>query len=376
MLMAMCSQLGTSHSWTPTQCHLNAPTKTFQKAKTTHSMPPEKKEIFKSLESWVSERVLPLAKPVEECWQPHDFLPNSTLPSDEFIDQVNDLRDRTAGLPDEYLAVLVGNMITEEALPTYQSYLNNMDGGVADETGASNNPWAIWSRSWTAEENRHGDLLKTYLYLTGRVDMQMVEKTIQYLIGAGMDIGTENNPYMGFVYTSFQERATFVSDGCLARLARERGDRVLSCICGTIAADEKRHEIAYERIVEKLLEVDPTETMIAISKILSGHITMPGHLMHDGRDPHLFSHFSAVAQRIGVYTVSDYINNLEFLIRQWRLEKIEGLTSEGKHAQEVVCGHVARIRRLQERADERVQKMRPTFSWISNKKKVLMFEKS
>lgn len=174
---------------------------------------------------------------------------------------------------------------------------------------------------------------------------------------------------MGFVYTSFQERATFVSDGCLARLAKERGDPVLSCICGTIAADEKRHEIAYERMVEKLLEVDPTETMIAISKILSGHITMPGHLMHDGQDPHLFSHFSAVAQRIGVYTVSDYINNLEFLIRQWKLEKIEGLTSEGKHAQEVVCRHVPRIRRLQERADERVQKMRPTFSWIFNKKK-------
>lgn len=185
--MAMCSQLGTSHSWTPTQSHLNAPTKTFQKAKTTHSMPPEKKEIFKSLESWVSERVLPLAKPVEECWQPHDFLPNSTLPSDEFIDQVNDLRVRTAELPDDYLAVLVGNMITEEALPTYQSYFNKAD-GIGDETGASNNPWAIWSRSWTSEENRHGDLLKTYLYLSGRVDMQMVEKTIQYLIGAGMVI--------------------------------------------------------------------------------------------------------------------------------------------------------------------------------------------
>jgi acyl-[acyl-carrier-protein] desaturase len=89
--------------------------------------------------------------------------------------------------------------------------------------------------------------------------------------------------------------------------------------------------------------------------------------MHDGRDPHLFGHFSAVAQRIGVYTVSDYIDSLEFLIGRWRLEKIEGLTSEGKHAQELVCGLAPKIRRLQERADERVKKMKPKFSWIFNK---------
>ncbi|KAK2390546.1 Plant stearoyl-acyl-carrier-protein desaturase family protein [Trifolium repens] len=176
------------------------------------------------------------------------------------------------------------------------------------------NPWAVWTRSWTAEENRHGDLLKTYLYLSGRVDMFMVEKTIQYLIGAGMDIATGNSPYKAFVYASFQERATFLSDGSMARLAKERGDPALALICGTIAADEKRHEIAYERIVEKLLEVDPTETMTAIAEMLSNNITMPGHLMHDGRDPHLFGHFSAVAQRIGVRFFTTNKPSKEWLI--------------------------------------------------------------
>ncbi|CAM8910979.1 hypothetical protein QQ045_032876 [Rhodiola kirilowii] len=62
-------------------------------------------------------------------------------------------------------------------------------------------------------EKRHGDLLNNYLYLTGRVDMRQFEKTIQYLIGSGMDPKTENNPYLGFIYTSFQERATFISHG-------------------------------------------------------------------------------------------------------------------------------------------------------------------
>ncbi len=40
--------------------------------------------------------------------------------------------------------------------------------------------------------------------------MKAVEVTIQHLVGSGMDPKTENNPYLGFVYTSFQERATKV----------------------------------------------------------------------------------------------------------------------------------------------------------------------
>jgi len=148
-------------------------------------MPPEKLEIFKSLENWASESVLPLLKPVEQCWQPQNFLPDPSLPFDEFTDQVKVLRDRTKDLPDEYFVVLVGDMVTEDALPTYQSMINGLD-GVGDEIGASPSPWAVWTRAWTAEENRHGDLLRTYLYLSGRVDMEMIEKTVQYLIGAGM----------------------------------------------------------------------------------------------------------------------------------------------------------------------------------------------
>ncbi|XP_059630562.1 stearoyl-[acyl-carrier-protein] 9-desaturase 6, chloroplastic-like [Cornus florida] len=334
----------------------------------THSMPPEKVEVFKSLENWATQCVLPLLKPVDHCWQPQDFLPDPSQPFDAFAEEVRALRERTAGLPDDYFVVLVGDMITEDALPTYQTMINTLD-GVRDETGASPNPWAVWTRAWTAEENRHGDLLRTYLYLSGRVDMLMIERTVQYLIGAGMDPGTENNPYLGFVYTSFQERATFVSHGNTARLAKEGGDPVLARICGSIASDEKRHENAYAKIVEKLLEVDPTSGMMAIADMMRKKITMPAHLMHDGRDPLLFDHFSAVAQRLGVYTAHDYADILEFLIGRWRLEKMEGLTAEGRHAQEFVCGLAPRIRKLHERADERARKMEPRvrFSWIFDK---------
>ncbi|XWS52569.1 hypothetical protein CRYUN_Cryun11dG0082100 [Craigia yunnanensis] len=146
---------------------------------------------------WVENNILPLLKPVEKSWQPQDFLPDTA--SDGFDEQVKELRKRAKEIPDDYFVSLVGEMITEKALPTYQTLLNTLD-GVRDETGASLTSWAIWTRAWTAEENRHGDLLNKYLYLSGRVDMREVEKTIQYLIGSGMYPGIEKNPYLFHLY--------------------------------------------------------------------------------------------------------------------------------------------------------------------------------
>ncbi|XP_010271618.1 PREDICTED: stearoyl-[acyl-carrier-protein] 9-desaturase, chloroplastic-like [Nelumbo nucifera] len=328
----------------------------------THSMPPEKIEIFKSMEDWAEKNILVHLKPVEKSWQPQDFLPDSS--SEGFYEQVKALRERSREIPDDYLVVMVGDMITEEALPTYQTFLNSLD-GVRDETGASPTSWAVWIREWTAEENRHGDLLNKYLYLTGRVDMKQIEKTIQYLIGSGMNIRTENNPYLGFIYTSFQERATFISHGNTARLAKKHGDLKLAQICGTIAADEKRHETAYTNIVGKLFEIDPEGSVLALENMMRKKILMPAHLMYDGRDDNLFDHFSAVAQRLGVYTAKDYADILEFLVSRWNVEKLTGLSGEGKKAQDYVCGLAPKIRRLDERVQCRAkQALSLPFSWV------------
>jgi len=334
-----------------------------------HSMPPEKVEIFKSLEVWAEKNILIHLKPVEKSWQPQDFLPDSS--SEGFIEQVIELRERSQELPDDYLVCLLGDMITEEALPTYQTMLNTFD-GVRDESGASPTSWATWIRMWTAEENRHGDLLHQYLYLCGRVDMRQIEKTIQYLIGFGMHPGIENSPYLGFLYTSFQERATFISHANTAKFAKGYGDLKLAQICGTIAADEKRHETAYTKIVEKLFEIDPDTTMIAFEDMMRKKVTMPAHLMYDGQDGNLFDHFSSVAQRLGVYTAGDYADILEFLIKRWNVKKIGGLSSKGRKAQDYVCKLASRIRKLDERAQERAKQGGTcAFSWIFNKEVLL-----
>jgi acyl-[acyl-carrier-protein] desaturase len=89
------------------------------------------------------------------------------------------------------------------------------------------NGWSKWIRQWTSEENRHGDLLNKYLYLSGRVNMREVEMTTQHLISDGFDIGTEEIPKK-FVYTSFQELATYVSHNRVAQMAKKYGDNKLS----------------------------------------------------------------------------------------------------------------------------------------------------
>jgi len=160
-----------------------------------------------------------------QCWQPTDFLPDMTR--EDAFDEIKLLRERAANIPDSVITSLVGNMITEEALPSYQAYFNLLKGVNENGNLASNNGWVRWSRAWTAEENRHGDLLNKYLWLSGRTDMKAVEQTIHQLIHSGFDPQTEQDPYQGIVYTSFQERATKISHVNTGKLADKAGDDAL-----------------------------------------------------------------------------------------------------------------------------------------------------
>ena len=198
-------------------------------------------EVMRAMTDFISESVEKFLKPIETNWQPSDFLPD-TSDQEGFIDQVKELRGAAQGLSYDLLTVLVGDTITEEALPSYESWLSRLE-GIHEEP--ETNPWKVWVRSWTAEENRHGDLLNKYLYLSGRVNMQEFERSTQYLIADGFNIETGQDPYRNFIYTSFQELATNISHRRVASLAKQQGDSLLSKINGVIAADEMRHAKAY-----------------------------------------------------------------------------------------------------------------------------------
>jgi acyl-[acyl-carrier-protein] desaturase len=274
-----------------------------------------------------------------------------------------------AQVPDELLVVLIGDMVTEEALPTYQTLLNTFE-GCDDPTGTTDTAWARWSRGWTSEENRHGDLLNKYLYLGGRCDMRSIEVTIQHLITSGFNPGAEKDPYRGFVYTSFQERATKVSHGNVGKLAKKSGDTNLQRICAKIAGDEGRHEKAYQTFVEEILKRDPDGLLAVFGDMMRGQIVMPAELMTDGKDPDLYENFSNVAQGLGVYTALDYAEIIDHLVKTWDLENLEGLSSDGEKERDYLCKLPRRYTKLAERAMNKSKKISDddvpvkSFNWI------------
>ena len=318
-------------------------------------------EVMKFVGQKIDTFVDEFLKPIETNWQPSDFLPDAT--NENFISEVKNLQQNAKELPYDYIAVLIGDTITEEALPTYESWLIDVVG--VDQVNEPNG-WAKWVRGWTAEENRHGDLLNKFLYLSGRVNMRAMETSTQYLIADGFDIGTGRDPYRNFVYTSFQELATNISHRRTATLAKQFGNTQLSKICGVIASDEMRHAKAYKTFISHILEIDPSEMILAFEDMMKKKIVMPAHFLRETgvKIGQTFSHFSDAAQRLGVYTTNDYIEIMESLLDEWKIGNVQNLNDAGERARDYLMALPARLRRVAERS--KIPTLEYEFSWIAS----------
>jgi acyl-[acyl-carrier-protein] desaturase len=319
-------------------------------------------EVMRFLAQKIDTIIADFLKDINTNWQPADLLPNSN--TENFMQEIKELRLQCSELPYDYLVVLVGDIITEEALPTYQSWLLDVDGISQQEPQG----WSKWVRMWSAEENRHGDLLNKYIYLSGRVNMRQMEISTQYLIADGVDIGTGQDPYKNFVYTSFQELATNVSHRRTATLAKQFGSDKLAKICGVIAADEARHAAAYKSFVSKIFEVDPSEMMMAFEDMMRKKIVMPAHFLRQAGEKigAAFTHFSDAAQRLGVYTSIDYTNILESLIKEWNIGNITGLNDSGERARDYLMLLPERFRKIAGRSSK--APLEYQFNWIHSSK--------
>ncbi|WKD85176.1 Putative acyl-[acyl-carrier-protein] desaturase DesA1 [Polaribacter huanghezhanensis] len=304
-----------------------------------------RREVMLNLEKSIDTFVDKFLITPEKIWQPTDFLPNSQ--KDSFIDEVKEIQELSKELDDDFWVVLVGDTITEEALPTYESWLLDIE-GVSQQP---DNGWAKWIRAWTSEENRHGDVLNKYLYLSGRVNMREVEITTQHLIADGFDIGTASDPYKNFIYTSFQELATYISHNNVAKIARKKGHKALAKMSKIIAGDEMRHHIAYSEFVKEIFKIDPSEMMLAFQHMMKYKIVMPAlHLRESfGAKGGLFDQFSTIAQRVGVYTGFDYVDILQKLNTTWEIDKITNLTPEAEKARDWLLKLPERMYRITER---------------------------
>ena len=318
-------------------------------------------EVLRGLSSVVGDN-LNLLLPPKDAWQPTDYLPD--FGADDWRDQLEAFRGPAAELSDELLVVLVGDMVTEEALPNYAVSLNLL---AEDPTGTANDAWAVWLRGWTAEENRHGDLLNAFLRLTGRVDMRAIEVTVHNLINGGFNPRAYPNPYAGLIYTSFQERATKISHMNVGRLAQKNGDTHLGKICKRIAGDESRHEAFYTRMMGEVMERDPATGVVIFRDMLRRIIAMPGALMDDGRSTDLFDDFAAVAQRTKIYTVFDYASIVRHLVATWKVPSL-AVCGKAAQAQDFLCKQAERLEALAEMITEAAERRPPAkFAWIHNR---------
>ena len=316
-------------------------------------------EVMQTIEQSMDELLGKYLKPIEDNWQPSDLLPDSKEPG--FFEEIEEIQALAKEMSHDLFAVLIGDTVTEEALPTYEAWLMDIE-GIDQE---NKDGWSQWVRAWTAEENRHGDLLNKYLYLSGRVNMREMEISTQYLINDGFDIGTGRDPYRSFVYTSFQELATNISHRRVATLAKKTGNDLLARICGVIAADEARHANAYMHFVKRIFEMDSSEIMLALADMMKKRIVMPAHLLREsgGKIGELFTHFSDAAQRIMVYTTQDYVEIMQSLLQEWDIENIAGINDSAEAAREYLMALPKRLQRVSERV--RIPEKRFEFSWIA-----------
>lgn len=317
---------------------------------------------MKHLEGFVADAIPDLTLAEDDYWQPTDFLPVMGLP--DSFEQVVALQEKAAGLDDELLVVLIGDMITEEALPTYASWISQTEG--FDRSGEPRNGWGDWLRRWVSEENRHGDVLNRYLYLTGRVNMREVEVTVQNLLMDGGDVQVATDPYKAFTYTSFQEIATQVSHKNVAIQARKLGDDILGKLCGFIAADENRHGKAYKLFFKKILEVDPDDALLAFQEVMRSKITMPAMYMRERgkKMGETFKKFADVAERNKIYTPFDYAQILQHLMDVWDIADLKSLGDKAEAAQDYLCKLPERYLKVAERFADRVSTDIHSFAWL------------
>ena len=316
-------------------------------------------EVIREMEPFVREKLKYLIGDRRKWWA-SDVFNFMEKDDEECFDKLKELREEARELRDEELVVLVGNEVTEEALPNYSRRLANL---FPDASGTSQNAWNIWERGWAAEEKQHGVVLDGYLLLGGRVNKKAVDISIESLIARGM----EHNPgiFEGLIYPAFQEPATATSHINMAKVARKRGVQTLYDICSKIAQDESRHAKFYSEIVTELMRREPEITMIAYSELMKDNVVMPAKNMIDEtytEPPTLFEHFAGVANKIGVYTANDYANIIKKLNRNFKVAEasVKGMAAK---AQEHLCNLPERLERFAERTKYRMTE--PVgFDWI------------
>ncbi|WP_119729149.1 acyl-ACP desaturase [Thermomonospora amylolytica] len=250
-------------------------------------------------------------------WFPHQYVPwsrgrdfDGPLGGDGWTPE-----DSTVS-PESREALLV-NLLTEDNLPGYHHAIARVFG----REGA----WGTWVDRWTAEENRHSIVIRDYLTVTRAIDPVELERARMRHMEGGYEATHGEDLLRGVAYVSFQELATRVSH---RNTGRASGDAVCEQLMARVAKDENLHMIFYRNLLAAAFEVDPDQTMRAVTDVVKA-FEMPGHTI-DG-----FLRKSVAIANAGIYDLRLHHDDVLMpVLRKWRVFEMGGLTPEGERARE------------------------------------------
>lgn len=314
-----------------------------------------KTEVLKHLEQqvkmWMEDHINK-----RKLWFSSDFLPADEKMNDDNETNIRQLRDRTRGLKDEVRVAVALNLLTEEGLPHFHRLIAQYLGDRSF--------WSKWNNMWTAEEDRHGAILRDYVRDARLFSFREVELMQFHYIESGFNPDWDKDPYKVFVYTTLQERATQYSHKNTGKLAGE-DEPLLNGILSNIAADEAKHFTFYRNVFKEVLNLDPNRALISASEIMPA-IDMPGHSMPNFRD------MADVVRRVGIYGPRDYKKIVEEAIKFWEIEYITGLNELAQKAQEKILSIPKRLEKVAEYIERRTESKTFSFDFIYNR--ILVFD--
>ncbi len=262
------------------------------------------RDILAQLEP-VAEQLLNRHLSMTKEWFPHDFIPYS-LGRDFDKEPWTPDQPRLTGVAQMAFEV---NLLTEDNLPSYHREIHRMFGG-------GDGAWINWANRWTAEEGRHGIVLRDYLVVTRNIDPYQLERNRMAQLQLGYDHDDGGNIMRGLAYVAFQELATRISH---RNTGRYSSDPVADRIMVRIAQDENLHMVFYRDMLSAAIEVDASAAVHAIADEVIG-FQMPGSGMAQ------YTRKAAMMAKAGIYDLRIHHDEIIWpLIRHWGVFELENL---------------------------------------------------
>ena len=309
-----------------------------------------KLDVLRTLEAFVKDLTAQHLKK-RRLWFASDFLPADEREDGDERRVLDRLRERARGLADAVRVAVAVNLLTEEGLPHFHRVL-------ATHLG-SDNIWSRWNFLWTAEEDRHGAVLRDYARDARLFRFREIEMMQHAYQEAGFAPDWDRDPYRVFVYTTLQERATQVSHRNTGRLAGEH-EPVLKQILDHVAGDEAKHFTFYRGVLKAILDVDPNRALQSMLAIMPA-LQMPGASI-----PH-FREMADVVRRSRIYGPWEYRQIVEEAIDFWKVAVLTGLNERGRKAQEKIMEIPARLQKVAEYVEQRTRAKSFSFHFLPDR---------